>query len=89
MIRSQRREMKHPKEEDFDVQVTEAGVDVLFRPTMSRFPYGLSTDPGDIARWGRLSDTRNATTDTGEFIWTDVEAIAFRLASAAIEKRKG
>lgn len=79
--------MKQPTEEDFDVRVTDVGVDVFFKPAMSHFHYVFLTDPKDIARWGRLSDTRHTRTDTGEYLWTDVEAIAFRLASAAVERR--
>src|SRR5271156_1996894 len=73
--------MKQPTEEDFDVRVTDVGVDVFFKPTMNHFPYVFLIDPKDIARWGRLSDTRHTSTDTGDYLWTDVEALAFRLAS--------
>ena len=48
--------MKQPAEADFDVRITDVGVDVFFRPTMSYFHYVFLTDPRDIARWGRLSD---------------------------------
>ena len=78
-------------EADFDVQVREGGVDVTFRPTESHYSYGLLVDPYDIARLGHLSRSPNArhakTGDTGEYPSGDVEATAFRLASAAIGGR--
>lgn len=78
--------MKQPAEADFDVRITDVGVDVFFRPTMSYFHYVFLTDPRDIARWGRLSDVEHAKiVDTGDYLWTDVEALAFRLASAAAD----
>ena len=52
---------------------------------MGHFPYVFLTDPQEIARWGRLTDTKAArAADTGDYLWTDVEAIAYRLASAAV-----
>ena len=77
--------MKQPTEADFVVRVTDNGVDVYFKPTMSHFPYVFLTGPQEIARWGRLADTSEArAVDTGDYLWTDVEAIAYRLASAAV-----
>jgi hypothetical protein len=79
-------------ETDFDVQIREGGVDVTFRPTESHYSYGLLVDPDDIARLGPLSRSPNTqhhakTGDTGEYPSGDVEATAFRLASAAIGGR--
>jgi hypothetical protein len=78
-------------EADFDVQVREGGVDVTFKPTESHYSYGLLVDPEDIARLGHLSRSPRArhvnTGDTGEYPSGDVEATAFRLASAAIGDR--
>jgi hypothetical protein len=79
--------VKQPMEADFDVQVLEGHVEVMFRPTQSRFSFGILADE-DIAQFGRLSrsaSVRHAKTgDTGDYSSSEVEAMAFRLASAAI-----
>jgi hypothetical protein len=78
-------------EADFDVQVREGHVEVIFRPTHSYFTYGILVDRNDIDRFGPLSlrpDVRHAKTgDTGDYVSSDIEAMAFRLASAAISGR--
>jgi hypothetical protein len=79
---------KHPMAADFDVRVRESGVDVTFRPTASHYSFAFLADPKDIAQLGRLSRSaivRHAKTgDTGEYYLSDVETLAFRLASGAI-----
>ena len=83
--------VKQPMEADFDVQVREGHVEVIFRPTESHISFGILVDPKDIARLGRLSRSatvRHAKTgDTGDYSASEVEAVAFRLASAAISDR--
>jgi hypothetical protein len=78
-------------EADFDVQVREGHVEVIFGPTHSYFTYGILVDLKDIARFGRLSrppNVRHAKTgDTGDYSESDIEAMSFRLASAAISGR--
>jgi hypothetical protein len=78
-------------EADFDVQVLEGHVVVIFRPTESHYSFGILVDPKDIARLGRLSrspSVRHAETgDTGDYSLREVEAMAFQLASAAISDR--
>jgi hypothetical protein len=80
--------VKQPMEADFDVQVLEGHVGVTFRPTQSHYSFGVLVDPKDIARFGRLSQSPNVrhakTGDTGDYSSSEVEAMAFRLASAAI-----
>ena len=53
--------------------------------------FGILVDPKDIARLGRLSRSANIrhakTGDTGDYSASEVEAVAFRLASAAISDR--
>ena len=83
--------VKQPIEADFDVQVREGHVEVIFRPTESHISFGILVDPKDIARLGRLSRSANVrhakTGDTGDYSASEVEAVAFRLASAAINDR--
>jgi len=83
--------VKQPMEADFDVQVREGHVEVIFRPTESHISFGILVDPKDIARLGRLSRSANVrhakTGDTGDYSASEVEAVAFRLASAAISDR--
>ena len=83
--------MKQPIEADFDVQIREGHVEVIFRPTESHISFGILVDSKDIARLGRLSRSANVghakTGDTGDYSASDVEAVAFRLASAAISDR--
>jgi hypothetical protein len=83
--------VKQPMEADFDVQVREGHVEVIFRPTESHMSFGILVDPKDIARLGRLSRSANIrhakTGDTGDYSASEVEAVAFRLASAAISDR--
>src|SRR5450759_4491344 len=83
--------VKQPIEADFDVQIREGHVEVIFRPTESHISFGILIDPKDIARLGRLSRSANVrhakTGDTGDYSASEVEAVAFRLASAAISDR--
>jgi hypothetical protein len=41
--------VKQPMEADFDVQVREGHVEVIFRPTESHLSFGILVDPKDIA----------------------------------------
>ena len=83
--------VRQPMEADFDVQVREGHVEVIFRPTESHMSFGILVDPKDIARLGRLSRSANVrhakTGDTGDYSASEVEAVAFGLASAAISDR--
>jgi hypothetical protein len=80
--------MKRPREDDFEINVTGAGVEVIFRPTKSHYSYNRLVDEKDIARFGLISPARvqhaGPTGDTAEYDWADVEAMALRLASAAV-----
>jgi hypothetical protein len=83
--------VKQPMEADFDVQVLEGHVEVIFRPMHSYFTYGILVDHEDIEQYGRLSRSANVrhakTGDTGDYSASEVEAMAFQLASAAINDR--
>jgi hypothetical protein len=54
--------MKHPVRSDFDTAVTEAGVNVTFKPTNSIYSFYRLAESEDIARLGpsrwNVSDTR-------------------------------
>jgi hypothetical protein len=44
--------MKHPTPSDFVIDVTEAHVSVVFKPSESHYSFGRLADPDDIARYG-------------------------------------
>jgi hypothetical protein len=72
--------MKRPIERDFEINVTGAGVEVIFKPTKSHYSYNRLVDQKDIARFGPISPARvrhaGATGDTGDYSSHDVEAMA-------------
>jgi len=80
--------MKRPTESDFEINVTGAGVEVIFKPTKSHYSYNRLVDQKDIARFGPISPARvrhaGATGDTGDYSSHDVEAMALRLAADAV-----
>ena len=47
-----------PIEADFDVQVREGHVEVIFRPTQSHYSFGVLVDPEYIARFVLSLDQR-------------------------------
>ena len=73
--------MKRPTESDFEVNVTGAGVEAIFKPTNEK----------DVARFGPISAARvrhaGPTGDTADYSSGDVEAMALRLASDAVRRR--
>ena len=75
--------MKQPIEADFDIQVRDAEVEITFRPMMSQYLFPLLPDRRSVSP--RASVQHANTSDTGEYAWGDVEALAFRLACAAIK----
>jgi hypothetical protein len=80
--------MKHPTPSDFVIDVTEAHVSVVFKPSESHYSFGRLADPDDIARYGPLSRSpsvrHGATGDTGDYPPDEVEALAHTLAVKAI-----
>ena len=82
--------MKRPTESDFEINVTGAGVEVIFKPTKSHYSYNRLVDQKDIARFGPISPARvrhaGATGDTGDYSSHDVEAMALRLAADAVRR---
>jgi hypothetical protein len=81
--------MRQPTNTDFDVQVSDGGVVVTFKPTNSIITYNLLVDPEDIRRFGPLSNVphvRHAgpTGDFGDYPSSEVLAMAHRLAATAV-----
>jgi len=77
--------MKHPAKSDFEVVVTEAGVNVTFRPTNTIYSFYRLADTDDIARLGPVSlgNVRHAGSsgDTGDYASDEVQDMAQRIAS--------
>ena len=83
--------MKRPSESDFEVNVMGAGVEAILKPTKTHYSYNRLVDERDIARFGPISPAgvqhAGPTGDTADYDSADVEAIALRLASAAVRRR--
>jgi hypothetical protein len=75
--------VKQPIEADFDVQVRDADVKIIFRPMMSHYSFPLVANRRSISP--RASVRQG---DTGGYSSGDVEAMAFRVACAAIKGRE-
>ena len=77
--------MKQPTEADFDVEVDDAGVHVLFRPTESHYDYPVLADGGLS-----LSPTvlHAKTGDTGDYVSTYVKAMADEVAQTYHRSRQ-
>lgn len=85
--------MKQPNPNDFaEPEVGEAQVTVVFNPTNSHYTFYRLADPADIAEHGLLSggQVRHAgpTGDTGDYREAEVEAMAHKLASAAVASER-
>jgi hypothetical protein len=83
--------MKRPTEADFEIKVLDSGVEAIFNPTKSHYTFHRLADPQDIAKHGPLSpDVRvrhaGKTGDTDQYPSHEVQAMAYRLATAAIRK---
>jgi hypothetical protein len=80
--------MKHPTPSDFTVEVSEADVSVVFRPSDSHYSFARLADPEDIARYGPLSRSPSVrhgkTGDTGDYPPDEVAERALTLAVKAI-----
>jgi hypothetical protein len=80
--------MKHPTPSDFTVDVSEADVSVVFKPSDSHYSFSRLADPKDIAQYGPLSRSSSvrhgATGDTGDYPSDEVAQLALTLAVKAI-----
>jgi hypothetical protein len=77
--------MKHPLRGDFDTAVTEAGVNVTFKPTNSIYSFYRLAESEDIARLGPVSLERvrhaGPSGDTEDYSSDEVQDMAQRIAS--------
>jgi len=80
--------MKQPTPSDFIVNVKESSVSVIFKTSNSDYNFVRLADPGDIARYGPLSQSPNVrhgnTGDTGDYPPEEVAQMAHSLAVKAI-----
>jgi hypothetical protein len=75
--------MKHPARNDFATVVTEAGVNVTFKPTNSIYSFYRLAGSYDIARLGpvSLAGVRHAGRDTGDYPAGEIQAMAQHIAA--------
>ena len=77
--------MKHPVRGDFDTAVTEAGVNVTFKPTNSIYSFYRLAESKDIARLGAVASGPvqhvGPTGDTEDYPADEVQDMAQRIAS--------
>ena len=77
--------MKHPVRSDFDTAVTEAGVNVTFKPTNSIYSFYRLAESEDVARLGSVSLGHvlhaGPRGDTEDYPADEVRDMAQRIAS--------
>jgi hypothetical protein len=77
--------MKHPIRGDFDTAVTEAGVNVTFKPTNSIYTFYRLAGSDDVARLGPVSLGQvlhaGPGGDTEDYLADEVQDMAQRFAS--------
>jgi hypothetical protein len=77
--------MKQPTKADFDVEVHDGGVHVLFRPTESYYDYFLLADGG----LSREYHVRHAQPGgIGDYVESEVEAMAYEVAKEAYRRSR-
>jgi hypothetical protein len=81
---------KHPRPSDFEVEISEADVQVIFILTRRRYIFHRFVDRKDIIEFGRLSPDPQVAhakqSGTGVYLAPEVRAMAFRLASEALRR---
>jgi hypothetical protein len=74
--------VKKPSERDFDIEINEGDVKVTFRPTKSEYTFALLADRHSLSQ---SPSVRHAKTgDTGDYVESEVRAMAFSLASQSV-----
>jgi hypothetical protein len=77
--------MKHPVRSDFDTAVTEAGVNVTFKPTNSIYSFYRLAESEDVARLGSVSLERvrhaGPSGDTEDYSSDEVQDMAQGVAA--------
>jgi hypothetical protein len=79
--------MRHPTPSDFVIDVTEAHVNLTFKPNGRPYCFGRLADPEDIVRFGPLSrglETHVGTDANGEYSEEEVARMAHTLAVKAV-----
>jgi hypothetical protein len=80
--------MKHPHNDDFEVQVEEGEVEVFFKPTESYYTFAIRIDPVGIEEFGPLSPPSvrhaNQAGDTDDYSSSEVAIMAASVAMKAI-----
>jgi len=77
--------VKQPTKADFDVEVDDSGIHVVFRPTESYFRYYLLAD-GGLSRPPIVRHRK--TGDTGDYMSSEVRAMADELDEAKLRGRR-
>ena len=75
--------MKQPIEADFEVQVRDADVEITFTPMKWHYSFRLRSDRLSVSPKVRVQHA--ITDDDGDYALGEVEAMAFRVACAAIK----
>jgi len=75
--------VKQPIEADFDIEIRDADVEIIFKPMMSRYSFPLLAKRRKVSARANVRHVK--TGDTGDYASGDIEALAFRLACAAIK----
>jgi hypothetical protein len=75
--------VKQPIEADFDVQIRDADVEITFTPMTWHYSFRLRSDRLSVSPKARVR--YDITDDAGDYALGEVEAMAFRVACAAIK----
>jgi hypothetical protein len=70
-------------EADFNIQIHDTNVAVTFKPMMRHYSFPLLAGRRKVSPRARVRHAK--TGDTGDYASGDVEAMAFRVACAAIK----
>jgi hypothetical protein len=83
--------MKHPLRSDFDTAVTEAGVNVTFKPTGGVYSFYRLAETDDLASLGPVSfastsfaSVQHAEHNTDEYSPDELQDMAQRIASEVV-----
>jgi hypothetical protein len=76
----------HPIEANFYVHVTDAEVEVIFAPTLSRYIYSRLLDAIDLLSPNPVVRHPRRRRDIGSYEPTEVQAMAYRVGLATIRR---
>jgi len=75
--------VKPPTEADFNIQIHDASVEVTFKPMTSYYSFPLLAGRRKVSPRAKARHAK--TGDAGDYASGEVEALAYRLACAAIK----